>query len=202
MKIPQMRAGTERWVAFDSFIFTIDLVKGKWEAKKKKALVLEGDTLHVYLDLQTSNPDTACDTVWISAEAFKDDTTYLGLLYDTTLLVIPPGDTTIVDSLSLYVPGGLEFGDTVCVIATLNQQSGVYVSRATYYETPFIYGDANGDGVVDLADVVFLITYLFRGGTAPDPEEAGDANCDAIVNVGDVVYLIAYLYRGGDPPGC
>jgi hypothetical protein len=65
-----------------------------------------------------------------------------------------------------------------------------------------IYGDANGDGLIDVGDVVYLVSYLYKGGPAPDPLWVGDCNCDGTTNVGDVVYLVAYLYRGGDPPGC
>ena len=63
-------------------------------------------------------------------------------------------------------------------------------------------GDANGDGSIDIGDVVYLINYLYKYGSAPDPVDAGDCNCDGMVNVGDVVYLVNYLYRGGDPPSC
>jgi hypothetical protein len=63
-------------------------------------------------------------------------------------------------------------------------------------------GDANGDGTIDIADVVYLINYLFTGGPAPDPLWVGDANCDGAVDIADVVYLINYLFAGGDPPGC
>ncbi|MGB2805049.1 MAG: dockerin type I repeat-containing protein [Candidatus Zixiibacteriota bacterium] len=65
-------------------------------------------------------------------------------------------------------------------------------------------GDANGDYVVDLADLVFLINYLFRLGEPPDPLANGDPNADCVVNLADLVYLVNYLYRNGDPPriGC
>lgn len=65
-------------------------------------------------------------------------------------------------------------------------------------------GDANGDGVVELADVVFLLNYLYRSGPAPDPLAAGDPNDDCVVELGDLVYLINYLYQGGPAPqqGC
>lgn len=66
----------------------------------------------------------------------------------------------------------------------------------------YFCGDANGDGVIDIEDVVYLINYLYRNGDSPNPVEAGDCNCDEIVDLGDVVYLINYLYRGGPPPGC
>jgi outer membrane protein assembly factor BamB len=61
-------------------------------------------------------------------------------------------------------------------------------------------GDANGDGLIDPADVVYLISYLFRGGPPPRPAERGDANCDGRVSVSDVVYLVNYLFRNGLPP--
>jgi hypothetical protein len=65
---------------------------------------------------------------------------------------------------------------------------------------PEICGDANGDGVVSSADVVYLINYLFIGGPAPVPLEAGDANLDGFVSSADVVYLINYLFIGGPAP--
>jgi hypothetical protein len=69
-------------------------------------------------------------------------------------------------------------------------------------QTTHISGDVNGDGVVNSADVVYLINYLFKGGPPPDPWWVGDANCDGVVNSADVVYLINYLFKRGTPPGC
>jgi hypothetical protein len=63
-------------------------------------------------------------------------------------------------------------------------------------------GDANGDGEIDIADVMYLANYLFIGGSAPNPMWAGDANCDGEVDVADVMYLINYLFIGGSAPGC
>jgi parallel beta-helix repeat protein len=67
---------------------------------------------------------------------------------------------------------------------------------------PFICGDANDDGEVNIGDVVYLIGYLYRGGPSPDPVSLGDPNGDATIDIGDVVYLINYLFRSGPPPGC
>jgi len=61
-------------------------------------------------------------------------------------------------------------------------------------------GDANGDHIVDISDVVYLISYIFSGGLPPSPLLAGDANCDSIVDISDVVYLIAYIFSGGLAP--
>jgi hypothetical protein len=66
----------------------------------------------------------------------------------------------------------------------------------------YLRGDANGDGIIDLADIVYLINYLYKDGPAPVSPAAGDANCDSIVDLADIIYLINYLYRGGAAPGC
>jgi hypothetical protein len=69
-------------------------------------------------------------------------------------------------------------------------------------EPSFVRGDANGDGVVDVSDVSYLINYLFLGTSAPQPMDAGDATCDGMVDIADVLYLINYLFLGGSPPLC
>jgi hypothetical protein len=67
----------------------------------------------------------------------------------------------------------------------------------------FSRGDCNNDGVINSADAVYLISYLFVDGPAPIPVlQIGDLNCDGIVNIADVVYLINYLFVNGPPPCC
>lgn len=63
-----------------------------------------------------------------------------------------------------------------------------------------IRGDVNEDGRITVSDVIFLVNYLFKGGSAPAPLEVGDVNCDSSVTVSDVVYLINYLFKSGPPP--
>jgi len=62
-------------------------------------------------------------------------------------------------------------------------------------------GDVTEDGVIDLSDVIFLIDYLYKGGTAPHPLSWGDPNADCTVSLGDLVFLIDYLYKNGSVPG-
>jgi C1A family cysteine protease len=67
-----------------------------------------------------------------------------------------------------------------------------------------ICGDVNNDGIINVADAVYLINYLFRTGPLPLPQLCtGDCNHDGTVTVSDVVFLINYLYNGGPlPDGC
>ncbi|MCP4569261.1 MAG: hypothetical protein GY841_16930 [FCB group bacterium] len=61
-------------------------------------------------------------------------------------------------------------------------------------------GDANSDQSINVGDAVFLINYIFKSGTAPDPLCRGEANGDTSINVGDAVYLINYVFKGGAAP--
>jgi len=63
-------------------------------------------------------------------------------------------------------------------------------------------GNFNGDCKIDLGDLVYLISYLYRDGPAPDPLELGDTNCDGAVDLGDMVFLIKYVYKSGPVPAC
>jgi len=63
------------------------------------------------------------------------------------------------------------------------------------------HGDANNDSRINVADVNYLVNYLFKGGPQPVPvSEMGDSNCDKSVTLADVVYLVSYLFKGGPPP--
>ncbi len=59
-------------------------------------------------------------------------------------------------------------------------------------------------GEVDVADLTFLVAYLFQGGAEPPCMDEG--NVDGIegaggpVDVADLTYLVAYLFQGGPAP--
>ncbi|MCK4632030.1 MAG: hypothetical protein KAT79_02100 [candidate division Zixibacteria bacterium] len=61
-------------------------------------------------------------------------------------------------------------------------------------------GDADFNYSYSMNDVVFLISYLFRGGPEPSIVEAGDVDNSGTIDVSDVAYLINYLYRSGPKP--
>jgi len=61
-------------------------------------------------------------------------------------------------------------------------------------------GDLDGDGDIDVQDVIYLVNFLFKNGPEPNPPPAGDINCDCVTTVSDIIYLINYLFRGGTPP--
>ena len=110
------------------------------------------------------------------------------------------------------LPGYL-IGTTPIVFDSLAPESGYPFSTTPYTgvltydadvilggEPQYICGDANADGIVNISDAVYLVTYIFSGGPAPVPLLSGDANCDGVVNISDAVYLISYIFGGGPAP--
>jgi hypothetical protein len=62
-------------------------------------------------------------------------------------------------------------------------------------------GDANADGSVDVADPVFILLYLFAGGSPPSCGDAADADDDGTVALTDAIALLGHLFKGDAPPG-
>jgi hypothetical protein len=63
----------------------------------------------------------------------------------------------------------------------------------------FVRGDANEDGVVDVADPVYTLSFLFSSGPGICLD-AMDANDDGLVNIADAVYKLSFLFSGGPAP--
>ncbi len=68
------------------------------------------------------------------------------------------------------------------------------------YISTYTCGDVNSDMIINISDVVYLIAYIFGGGSAPDPLVAADVDCNAIVNISDAVYMMMRIFGGGPAP--
>lgn len=58
------------------------------------------------------------------------------------------------------------------------------------------------DGTILVNDIVFLVNYLFKGGSAPTCLDEGDCAVpkDGSILVNDIVWLVNYLFKGGTAP--
>jgi hypothetical protein len=67
----------------------------------------------------------------------------------------------------------------------------------------YICGDINGDDKINLLDPVYLVTYLFKSGPAPDPLERGDVDCsETVPDLTDLAYIVNYIFNHGPEPCC
>ena len=63
----------------------------------------------------------------------------------------------------------------------------------------FRRGDANGDGTVNIADAIHVLSALFGGGALPACSDAADGNDDGVVDIADAVAVLGFLFGGREP---
>jgi hypothetical protein len=92
----------------------------------------------------------------------------------------------------------------VDVTAPWNETSPIYTEvEYCVHISPWDYvGDANDDGTVNYADMVYIVNWLFIGGAPPVSMIEADANCDGTVNLADAVFIGDWLFLHGPIPRC
>ncbi len=75
----------------------------------------------------------------------------------------------------------------------------VFIAGAIEIQS-YIRGDIDGNGEIDIADLVALVDYMFNQGAVPDPYEAGNIDGINDINIADLVYMVDYMFNQGPPP--
>ena len=63
-----------------------------------------------------------------------------------------------------------------------------------------IRGDVDYNMGLNVADLTYLVDYLFKGGDPPPCDIEGDVDASGGINVADLTYMVDYLFKGGPPP--
>lgn len=108
------------------------------------------------------------------------------------------------------LPGELEFQLTISTgdlwkkylllyvvkrLVNSNPQSDGGCCDISVYEL-YTPGDANWDEKITLADIIYVINYVFKNGPEPVPFYlSGDMNEDGLVNLADIMALVNYVFR-------
>lgn len=101
---------------------------------------------------------------------------------------------------------GSTLGQTAAGVSTIGTNtlhSGFWQDWAESDDCCYIRGDVNhsGDAIPDISDLVFLVDYMFAGGSAPVCWMEADVDGDGeIINISDLVYLVTYIFLGGAAP--
>tara|TARA_Y100000401_G_scaffold38325_1_gene28909 strand:+ start:10120 stop:10374 length:255 start_codon:yes stop_codon:yes gene_type:complete len=75
----------------------------------------------------------------------------------------------------------------------------LYLTQLKTNSQPFITGDATGDGVVNVLDVVSTVNYILTGSDDEAAEDSNlnpaamDINGDGVVNILDVVAMVNFI---------
>ena len=65
---------------------------------------------------------------------------------------------------------------------------------------PFLRGDCNADGGVDLSDASCILNWQFSGAPPPGCLAATNTNGDRATDIANAIYLLNSLFLGGPPP--
>lgn len=90
-------------------------------------------------------------------------------------------------------------GFTVTATLTIQNSAGTAESAAEPM-TLVLSGDSNLDGVVNIADVVTVLNYLFQGQGPLPCLLSADFNGDATIDIADAIYGLNYIFVGGATP--
>ena len=55
-------------------------------------------------------------------------------------------------------------------------------------------------GVLDIADLVYLVTYMFDGGPPPPCPGEADVDASVLIDIADLIYLVDYMFNTGPAP--
>ncbi len=144
--------------------------------------------------LEGSSYDTTQD---VNNDGEKDDVVKIPNPYvgDYQIKVVPEDTGTF--SLGIRIDGNDQvlLANNVVIAdtdTTFSYEAQVFVT---------VRGDVNKDLKKNLADIIFLVNYVFKGGLAPDPKELGDVNCTGGgPNLGDIIHMVNFIFKGGLSP--
>lgn len=86
-----------------------------------------------------------------------------------------------------------------------NDEFEIYAQLFTGLVTPTcpvpFTGDVNASGVINSADIIYAVNYVFKSGAEPLPcAAAADVNCNGAVNSSDIIFMVGYVFKSGPAP--
>lgn len=110
---------------------------------------------------------------------------------------------TVAGGVEQYSDVGVGLGPRAYTVTVRNMAEASEPSACAVIVaggTPFLRGDATNDGGVNIADAIFILSYLFTSGTVPSCGDAADVDDSGGINIGDAIYLLTYLFSNGLQP--
>lgn len=174
---------------------------------------------HTLLDYAIEQGDSSSGEITI-ANAGPGDLNYSIVLEETTAKSekAPPDWMTLTSYDGTVLA---TFADTIDLkVTTATLDSGSYsadiiISSNDPDQNPitlpvtlivtqgYICGDADNDGEgPNVADLTYLVDYIFKGGTPPPIPESSNVDGSPGIYVSDLVVLVDYIFKGGADPVC
>jgi hypothetical protein len=128
----------------------------------------------------------------------------VGNIVVSVSLIADPGETILkfVDGVTFPADGPPEKLAPIHNLVVVDTQvfRPNLVDGKVTIRKAFIRGDSNQDKRVDIADVIYVLNYVFLGGSAPKCIDAADSNNDSRLDISDSIFFLDYLFKGGPQP--
>ena len=63
------------------------------------------------------------------------------------------------------------------------------------------YGDVDWSGEINIADLVYLVVYMFEHGPGPMPDrQVGSCDCNPVITIADLLWLVDWMFNNGPKP--
>lgn len=160
------------------------------------------DYSHYTVAVEDAGYNPARDA-WSNPEGFVTDSAQWWYPYETKIAAPFSDDVDGQDTFGpTTYPSSDGYSGSTGIIVSVDSIVDDKLYAYVYVPPQFLLGDANGDGIIELGDLIYILNYLYKNGSSPDPLARAEVNCDDIVDLGDVIYLINYLFKGGPEPSC
>ena len=180
-------------------------------------LTFSGDFIPVFDSFSTvgCRTDYFDNQQFVSFDVFNNR--YTVRLRTTAGLGLPelPAGSGPILRLHLRIPSGATAGQVAGIglegystyvpefAGSLVTYEPAFTSGSVAVEECLQHGDVDGVPGIAIADLTFLVSFMFKSGPSPTPPELADVDCNASIDVSDITYLVNYMFRGGSAPcGC
>jgi len=154
------------------------------------------EMLPVFTFRHSLDPDPF-DTLRYRIEIATDTSFALATIYDSL-----SDDGILIDFL---LSDSLAFGtEYFWRVVAIDRTGLTSISNVRHFWT-WLPGDLDHSHQINIADLVFLVSYMFAGGPPAEPSFVMDLNGDCTApDIADLIHLFQYMFIGGAPPvaGC
>ena len=146
-------------------------------------------------DAQQGTPGMALASPFVVEVRDENDVPFVGV---PVTFAISAGDATLSATTTTTDTNGR--ARTTLTLGTINRTYTVSVAVPEGLQTSFsasvqFAGDVNGDGMVNIQDLVFVATHLGQAG-----EQGADANGDNVINIQDLVLVAGAIEEAAGAP--
>lgn len=173
-----------------------------------------GSLLVISSEYQNQVPDSGLYDIGIPLDApFQVDGPFFGGVFIANAIDQSIGAAVTTDTIPTQCTSYNIWDETIGFVDLVNNEYYNFPGRLIIYAvgTPLgpasccqNRGNVNGsaDGAIDIADVTYLASFMFKSGAEPPCMEEANVNGSAggSVDIADLTYLVAYMFKAGIAP--